>query len=318
MIQQINETIAAEVLILGFESLTNYKVPLFLFLLMIYTLTCLENILIIFLVFKNHHLHTPMYFLISNLLFCEMTFSTAMVPSMLHFVLPGKGVIYYLDCVVQICIMGVVTMVEIFLLTLMSYDRYLAICQPLRYPALMHNTLCLHFIIGFWLISLVINVIMFYLLISLEFCSSLRTDYFFCDFTALLSTACIVSDVKPLIRLGLVTSILFNLPFGLIVLSYSLIIFAILRMSSASGQQKAFSTCSSHLLVVSIYFIVPFSSNVVFYTGDSYKWSSIVYYLVPPVVNPIIYTLRNQEVHKALQITLNDVKQHVIIKMPSK
>ncbi|CAI9541786.1 unnamed protein product [Staurois parvus] len=246
-----------EILIIGFESFTDYKIPLFLLLLIIYTLTCIENLLIIFLVNKYPHLHSPMYFLISNLLFCEFVYTTNLVPLMLHDLLLGRGVISLLGCVVQINVLGVLSDVASFLLTLMSYDRYLAICKPLRYSALIHNRLCLYFIILFWLISLMIVAGISYFLLNLEFCGPVIIDHFHCDFNNIKSSAC--SDITSFDFFVFVISISLTVgPFVLIVLSYAFIINAILKIKSSSGRQKAFSTCSSHLLVGDFVFLHSF------------------------------------------------------------
>ncbi|XP_073468859.1 olfactory receptor 5V1-like [Aquarana catesbeiana] len=312
MTHQMNQTIFVEILILGFENLSDYKIPLFVFLLIIYTCTCIENLLIIFLVNKSPHLHSPMYYLISNLLFCELVYTTNLVPLMLHDILLGRGVISYLGCVIQLNVLGGVSDVESFLLTLMSYDRYLAICKPLRYSALIHNRLCLYLLILFWLFSFLSVAVVFYLLINLKFCGPVSIDHFHCDYTALLSMAC--SDIGVLMIYVLVISITLTVgPFLLIILSYIFIIIAILRIKSSSGRQKAFSTCSSHLLVVTLYFgtlfslyVMPRSSHYL----QLYKGLSFVYFAVTPLLNPIIYTLRNQDIHKAMKMTISEVKQY--------
>ncbi|XP_068121435.1 olfactory receptor 10C1-like [Hyperolius riggenbachi] len=313
MILQKNQTSDAEILILGFEGLGNYRIPLFLLLLLLYTSASAENLLIIFLVSRSPHLHSPMYILISNLLFCEIVYTTDLVPLMLHHILAERAFIYHLGCSVQLTISGCVSIVDALLLTLMSYDRYLAVCQPLRYSALMHNRLCVCLVTVLWAITIMLNIVIFYFVIHLEFCCPLSIDHFYCDFTPLVSLAC--SDITPLISFALwVSAILTVVPFGLIVVSYTAIIVEILRIRSSTGRQKAFSTCSSHLLVVSIYFgiiivlyVVPRSSQYLYV----YKAMSFMSFAVTPMINPIIYTLRNQDIKKALQTTISEMKAKI-------
>ncbi|XP_018427444.1 PREDICTED: olfactory receptor 6N1-like [Nanorana parkeri] len=310
MAHQKNLTLKDEILIEGFENLSDYRIPLFLLLLIIYTLTCIENILIIFLVCISPRLHCPMYILIGNLLFCEFLYTTDLVPLILQHMLLGRGVISRLGCSIQLSVSGCVTIVETLLLTLMSYDRYLAICKPLRYSVLIHNRLCFYVVTGFWVITLAFITVVFYFVINLQFCGPLTIDHFYCDFTPYVSLAC--SDIVPIVLLGLVISIALTiLPFFLIVLSYLFIIFTILRIQTSEGRQKTFSTCSSHLLVVTIYFIALFCLYVIPRSSrylDFYKGLSFTYFSVTPMVNPIIYTLRNQEIHKALEAAITKMK----------
>ncbi|KAM5194568.1 olfactory receptor 5P68-like [Mantella aurantiaca] len=317
MTNQKNQTLMVEILIVGFENLMDYKIPLFLFLLIVYTFTCFENLLIIFLVNKSPHLHSPMYFLISNLLFCHFIYTTNLVPLMLHDLLLGRGIISYLGCVIQINILGGSSEVEAFLYVMMSYDRYLAICHPLRYSALMHIRLCLYSVIVFWFISSVFVVLVCYFLINMEFCDSVRIDHFHCDFTTLLDFAC--SDIRPLTLLTLVISLVLSpAPVVAAAISYTFIIIAILKIKSSTGRKKAFSTCSSHLLVSNIYFVIIFIIYVVPRSNKDfqvYKWMSFMYFAVIPLINPIIYILKNQDFHKALQTTISEMKHCVIVKI---
>ncbi|CAI9585528.1 unnamed protein product [Staurois parvus] len=310
MAHQKNQTLNAEVLIVGFENLIDYRIPLFLLLLIIYTVTCIENLLIIFLVYISPCLNCPMYILIGNLLLCEFLYTTDLVPLILHHMLSGRPTISHLGCSVQLSVSGAITIVETLLLTLMSYDRYLAICKPLRYSVLIHNRLCFYLVALIWLVSVAIISGQFYNVINLEFCGPLTIDHFYCDFTPYVSLAC--SNIMPAVVLGLTVSITLTiLPFLLIVLSYVFIIFTILRIQTSEGRKKAFSTCSSHLLVVTIYYTalfclygVPRSDQYL----NVYKGLSFTYFSVTPMINPIIYTLRNQEIHKALKAAISKMK----------
>nr|DBA23822.1 TPA: hypothetical protein GDO54_014700 [Pyxicephalus adspersus] len=309
----MNETIIVEVLIVGFEDLSAYRIPLFLLLLFIYVITCIENLLIICLVWKSPHLHSPMYFLIGNLLFCELINTTDMEPSVLYNILSGRGFISFIGCLIQMHVGIAILIFETLLLMLMSYDRCLAICYPLRYSVLMHNRLCLYFVISFWLIALITVVIQFYLVFVLKYCGPISIDYFFCEYTMFFGgVTCILSDLYPLILFGLVQSALLNAPFALIVLSYTIIIVAILRIKSSDGRRKAFSTCSSHLMVVSLYFGIPFASYIwideMRIYPEIYDGLSFIYYFILPLLNPIIYSLRNEEIHKALKTSVSEMK----------
>ncbi|KAM5194571.1 olfactory receptor 2B6-like [Mantella aurantiaca] len=310
MTHQRNKTILLEVFFVGFESFTLYKVPLILFLFIIYTFTCIENFVIIFLIWRSPRLHSPMYVLIGNLLFCEIIFITNLAPSLMSNIASGRWTMDFIGCLIQINVMICVTSVEIFLLTLMSYDRYLAICQPLRYSALIHNRLCLYFVIAFWIISLIMIAVIFYLLMTLVFCAPMFMEHFVCEFTEFLSFACIMSDIKFLTIFGLVVSTILNAPFLIILVSYILIIISVLRIKSSAGRQKAFSTCGSHLIVVTIYFSIPFLASMAPGTQNDYNVMAAIYYGVPSLVNPIIYSLRNKEIHKALQTAMNDMKRY--------
>ncbi|XP_040191595.1 olfactory receptor 2A12-like [Rana temporaria] len=302
--RQWNETIIVDVLVVGFDWFTDYRIPLFLLLLIIYTVTCIVNFLIIYLVCKNPRLHSPMYFLISNLFICDLVGTTSIGPSAMQIILWGRIVVPYVDCVFQMNVVNVVQFTQTFLLTLMSYDRYLAICHPLRYSALIHNRLCLYLVIVLWLFSLSLVAVYFYYLMSLKFCAPIIMNYFFCEYSALPFPVCDRADIGPLVIYGFVIAYVLNLPFGLVVLSYILIIISILRIKSSAGRRKAFSTCSSHLLVVSLFFGIPFALITLDLCGTMsesiYSGFTFIFYLVLPMLNPIIYTSRNRDIHKAL------------------
>nr|DBA23824.1 TPA: hypothetical protein GDO54_014702 [Pyxicephalus adspersus] len=312
-----NRTIITEVFFLGFESLTEYKVPLFILLFFTYTFTCAENFLIILLICRSSNLHSPMYFLIGNLLFIEIIYITNLAPYLMYNIVSGRWIIDFTGCLIQINVTIGITVVEIFLLTLMSYDRYLAVCHPLRYSALIHIRLCLYFVIVFWITSLFIISTIFYFLITLVFCGPIAMEHFVCEFTTFLTFACIMSDITTLNIYSLVLSALLNAPFFIILVSYILIIISVLKIRTSVGRWKAFSTCASHLTVVTIYFGIPFFASMVPGGKTYYNLMAAIYYGVPPLINPIIYSLRNKEIHKALQTAMSDLRKYFINKMHS-
>ncbi|XP_063797662.1 olfactory receptor 5P68-like [Pseudophryne corroboree] len=308
--QKENCTVVTELLITGFQDLHIFKIPLFSSLLMAYVVTCLEHCLVIVLVITNVHLQTPMYFLISILSSCEILYVTNIVPKMLYDTLSERGATSVLGCITQLNLFGTLGMIESLLFALMAYDRYLAIAKPLRYSALMDNWLCFRLVIGLCLISFISVMIISILLSKIEFCGANIINHFYCDFGPLIALS--RSDTTLIQQMAFLLSSLFTLlPFILIFLSYMCILYTILRIRSSVGRQKAFSTCSSHLFAVTIYYAT-FISIYVVPTGSQYtyinKQISFLYIVVIPLINPIIYTLKNQDIHKALQKKISDVK----------
>ncbi|XP_018427448.1 PREDICTED: olfactory receptor 24-like [Nanorana parkeri] len=196
---------------------------------------------------------------------------------------------------------------ESFLFVVMSYDRYLAICQLLRYSALMNTRLCLYLVIVFWFVTLAIVTTMSYFLMNMGFCGPVRIDHFHCDLTSLISLAC--SDITSFISLTLVISNVLSVsPLVAAFVSYTFIIISILKIKTSTGRKKAFSTCSSHLVVLGVHCAIVFALYVVPRNKtyfQVYKGMSFSYFAVTPLINAIIYTVRNQDFHKALKATIN-------------
>ncbi|XP_075422735.1 olfactory receptor 11A1-like [Ascaphus truei] len=299
-----NQTVLTEVLILGFQTLHSYRILLFTVFLVIYMLTVFGNLLIIMLVWSCKLLHSPMYFFLCNLSLSEILFTTNIAPNMLHVLLRDRVTMSVTGCFIQFYLFGSLAATESFLLTVMSYDRLLAICNPLHYALVMDSRFCLHLALSSWAGGFLIISITLGFLSRVRFCGLHVIDHFFCDFAPILKLSC--SDTSTVeIVVSLLSSAATLFPFLFITVTYGCIIKAILRIPSAKGKEKVFSTCSSHLGVVSTYYATMIMVYVVPYNSHSLlvnKVLSLLYTVVTPLVNPIIYTLRNKEIKGALNL----------------
>ncbi|XP_040191731.1 olfactory receptor 1009-like [Rana temporaria] len=298
----LNQTVVAEFVLIGFQSLHKLRIVLFTSLLLIYIVIFNGNVFIFSLVPAVSHLHTPMYFFLSNLSLSDVLITSDLVPNMLRILWTTRGNIAVSSCILQFYVFGSLTALQCLLLTAMSYDRYLAICQPLRYPSIMTSELCRNLIIFSWIVGFTPTFPVATCLSKLRFCHLNAIDHFFCDLAPFLDLAC--SDVSTVKLLAFSFSFLVTFfPFLFIVVSYTSIIRSILGIKSENGRQKAFSTCSSHLAVVSLYYGTLF----ILYGVPSKKRSlnvnkilSLLYTVVTPVLNPVIYSLKNQEIGRAV------------------
>ncbi|XP_075433922.1 olfactory receptor 5V1-like [Ascaphus truei] len=297
-----NQTTVTELLLLGFPAIHNFKILLFFVFLLIYICTLAGNVLIIVLVSTSHQLRTPMYFFLSILSLSDILLTTAIVPNMLYVIMAEGGVISLVDCITQYFLFAVSAAAECFLLTVMSYDRYLAICKPLRYSAIMDFKLCCQMVFWSWFLGFMVALNMVILVCSFQLCKPNVIDHFFCDIAPLLEHLCsnrfIVDTVLSFLGIPCVI-----LPFIFIIVTYVCITLTILRISSTMGRQKAFSTCSSHLAVVCTYYGTLIAKYVVPSKRQSLtvmKITSLLYTFATPLFNPIIYTLRNKEIQAAL------------------
>ncbi|NXH78228.1 O10A7 protein, partial [Hydrobates tethys] len=294
-------TYITEFILLGFGNLPGLQVPLFLLFLVIYMVTMMGNILILVLVVANEHLHTPLYFFLSNLSCLETCYSSTILPKLLTSFLTGNTSISCSSYMTQFFIFAFLVGVECYLLAMMSYDRYLAVCKPLHYLTLVNHKLCLALAAGAWVSGFMISFVITLLMSQMVYCDRSEIGHFFCDFASVTKCSCSDTFLIEVVT-SLMSATCTMLPFLFTVASYILIVITILRISSAAGRQKAFSTCSSHLIVVTIFYstlilvyMLPKTYNLtafnklssVFYTGDT-------------LVNPLIYTLRNKEVKGAL------------------
>ncbi|XP_075434058.1 olfactory receptor 11A1-like [Ascaphus truei] len=300
---QENQTTVTEFLLLGFPSLQTFNVALFTLFLVIYIMTLAANLLIIILVSNSQSLKSPMYFFLCHLSLSDMLLTTNIAPNMLHVVLNGGGTIYVTGCITQFYFHGVSATVETLLLTVMSFDRYLAICNPLRYTAIMDIRLCLHLVTWTWLIAFLLMIFIVIPMCQLQFCGPHIIDHYFCDFYPILELSC--SDISILKLEDFVLAIPVVLfPFVFITSTYVSISLTILRIPSTTGRQKAFSTCSSHLAVVGTFYGTLIAIYITPSGGQSFnvnKVLSLLYTVGTPLFNPIIYCLRNQEIKLALR-----------------
>nr|XP_006114092.1 olfactory receptor 10A4-like [Pelodiscus sinensis] len=301
-----NQTISDGFILVGFSYLGELQILLFLVLLVVYLVTLMGNLLIILLVKLNPSLHTPMYFFLVNLSFLEICFTTSMVPQLLVHLLVEEKSIPIAGCAAQMYINTIMGLTECCLLAAMAYDRYVAICHPLHYTTIMSGRVCVQLAGASWLIGVSVEVAQITWIFSLPFCGSQRIHHFFCDIPPVLKMAC--ADTSKNEVMVLTVSVVFIMgPFLLILLSYIRILSTILRLPSAEGRRKAFSTCSSHLMVVTLFY----GTALIAYLGvksnsnlESDQMISLMYTVVTPMLNPIIYTLRNKEVKGALRRTV--------------
>ncbi|XP_073403062.1 olfactory receptor 5G9-like, partial [Dendrobates tinctorius] len=305
--QENNLTAVTEFFILGFQVRQYVRIFLFCLFLMIYCGTICGNLLIIALVSTSKNLHTPMYFFISQLSISDILVISDIVPYMLHIILQNGGTITFIDCITQFYFLCVSEAFECLLLAVMSYDRYVAICNPLRYSSIMTSAHCVTLSVTCWLIEFSIFLIYIIQTAKLNFCGPNIMDYLYCDIVPLLELSC--SDTYNF-HLGIYLIGIPNIliPTTIIILSYTYIVLAILRISSSTGRQKAFSTCSSHLTVVSIFYGTMFIVYVIPTRRETVtmnKILSLLFTVFTPLVNPIIYSLRNKDIRKAVQGTFN-------------
>ncbi|XP_050773486.1 olfactory receptor 11A1-like [Gopherus flavomarginatus] len=298
-----NQTSISEFILLGFENLPGLQILFFLLFLGIYIVTMAANLLIVALVVADQHLHNPMYFFLGNLSCLEISYTLTILPRMLASFLTGDRTVSVTGCMVQFYWFGVLLTAECYLLASMSYDRYLAICNPLHYGTLMNVRFCMQLAAGSWLSSFIILAPIIYLVSQLAFCGPNEIDHFFCDLTQMINLSCSDTDLVNLVTL-IFSSTNIILPFLLTLTSYAYIITTILRISSTTGKQKAFSTCSSHLIVVTTYYGTLITVYMLPNTGALRilnKFVSMLYTVLTSLINPLIYSLRNKEVKEALR-----------------
>uniref|UniRef100_A0A452I416 Olfactory receptor n=1 Tax=Gopherus agassizii TaxID=38772 RepID=A0A452I416_9SAUR len=298
-----NETYITQFILLGFGIHAELQPLLFLLFLVIYLVTMAGNILIIALVVTDLHLHTPMYFFLGNLSCLETSFTSTILPRVLASLLTGDRNISVTGCITQFYFLGLFLGVECYLLALMSYDRYLAICKPLHYTGLMNIRICLQLAAVSWMSGFMIITIVTCLMSQLHFCGPNEINHFLCDFTPVIKLSC--SDTSLITLVTFIFSSIYTLPLFLLTLaSYICIISTILRIPSTTKRRKAFSTCSSHLIVVTIYYgtlIIVYMLPDTDTLRDLNKVFSLFYTVLTPLVNPLIYSLRNKEVKVALR-----------------
>ncbi|XP_033026151.1 olfactory receptor 6B1-like [Lacerta agilis] len=311
--EERNQTIITEFILQGFGDFQDLQIVFFILFVTIYILTMTGNILIVGLVVTNHNLHTPMYFFLANLSCLETFYTSTILPKVLVSSLTADRAISIPGCITQFYFFTSLIVTECGLLAMMSYDRYVAICKPLHYGIHMTEKQCIIMAAGCWITGFLSMSVMTYLITRLTFCGPNEIEHFFCDFTPITRIAC--SETQTLELMSFIFSTIFTLPpFSLTVTSYTFIITTILRIPSTTGRQKAFSTCSSHLVVVTIYYgtlilvyVLPKTENM----RKLNKVLSLFYTILTPLVNPLIYSLRNKEVKESLRKSIGKLHKTI-------
>ncbi|XP_053108271.1 olfactory receptor 6Q1 [Hemicordylus capensis] len=309
-----NWTLVTEFVMVGFTGTHEGRFPLFGFFLAIYLLTLTENSILVLAVAMEKRLHTPMYFFLIHLSCLDIWYTTLTVPKMLAgFGSPGGRIISYSACLTQLYLFTFLGSTECFLLAAMAYDRYVAICVPLRYQAMVGRDTCLLLAAGSWLAGFLTPALPVYFMSQLTFCGPNVIDHFFCDASPLLVLSCTDVSLKEMVDF-LVSLVVLVISSFVTVVSYVRIITTVLQIHSLVGRRRAFSTCTAHLTVVSIFYGTLFFMYVRTKVASSINLNKVVsvfYAIVTPVLNPLIYSLRNTEVKGALYRVISKRKQIV-------
>ncbi|KAM8764518.1 olfactory receptor 7D4-like [Rhynchonycteris naso] len=298
-----NHTEVSEFLLLGLSEDPELQPLLLGVFLSMYLTTVLGNLLIILAVSSDPHLHTPMYFFLSNLSFVDICFTSTTVPKMLVNIQTQNKAISYIGCFIQVYFFMIFAVMEVFLLTVMAYDRYVAICHPLHYTVIMNPRLCGLLVLMSWFIIFWVSLLHILLMRRLTFCAGTEIPHFFCELAQLLKAACSDTLINNIV-LYVATSLLGVFPLAGILFSYSQILSSLMRISSAGGKYKAFSTCGSHLCSVSLFYgtsLGVYLSSAVTHSSQQNSVASVMYTVVTPMLNPFIYSLRNKDVKGALR-----------------
>ncbi|XP_063302542.1 olfactory receptor 5P66-like [Pelobates fuscus] len=297
---QENHTGISEFFLLGFQNLSSFKIPFFILIFSLYVITTTSNLFIVLLVSLSRTLHTPMYFFLGHLSLCDILLSMNVIPNMLDVILKEGTTISLLGCLTQLFMFALCCIAECYILSMMSCDRYLAICNPLRYSSIMDFKMCLFLVVLSWSLGFLISIITCLLIYELEFCNRNIIDHFFCEFFPIVNLSCSDTSVVEL-EVSIATPFILLFPFVFLIVTYVYIFLTILGISSTMGRQKAFSTCSSHLTVVCLYYgtlISIYLSPSNGYSLNINKVTSLFYTLVTPLFNPVIYSLRNKDIRK--------------------
>ncbi|XP_059014961.1 olfactory receptor 5B3-like [Mustela lutreola] len=305
-----NNTEVTEFILLGLTNAPELQIPLFIMFTLIYLITLVGNMGMIVLILLDTHLHTSMYFFLSNLSLVDFCYSTTVTPKVMAGFLVRDKVISYNACAAQMLFFVALATVENFLLASMAYDRFAAVCKPLHYTTTMTTGVCASLAMGSYIYGFLNASIHIRDTFSLSFCMSNLVHHFFCDVPEVMALSCSDRHISELV---LVVVASFNIFFALfiILISYLFIFITILKMHSAKGYQKALSTCASHLTTVSIFYgtvIFMYSQPTSSHSMDSDKIASVFYTMVIPMLNPLVYSLRNKEVKTAFKKAVEKAK----------
>ncbi|XP_030042403.1 olfactory receptor 6N1-like [Microcaecilia unicolor] len=299
----MNQSVPVEFILLGFPSIKEWWILFFLLLLCIYLFTIMGNLIIIMLVWSDLHLHTPMYFFLGNFSFMEIWYVTVTTPEMMANMALDMKTISLAACLTQCYFFFSLGTTELLLLAVMAFDRYLAICKPLRYSTIMSNRVCLQLSLSCWLGGFLGMIPSIMLAALLQFCGPYIINHFFCDSPTLMKLSCTDTYLIELINFILALNIIM-VSFALTLISYIFIVSTILRIPSTTGRHKAFSTCFSHLTVVLLFYGTATSMYAPPKATNELELNKVVavfYTFVTPMLNPLIYSFRNKEVKVALK-----------------
>ena len=304
-----NQTWVREFILLGLSSDWDTQVALFILFSVTYLLTVLGNVLIVLLIRLDSRLHTPMYFFLTNLSLVDVSYATSIVPQMLvHFLAEHKG-IPYVSCAAQLFFSLGLGGIEFVLLAVMAYDRYVAVCDPLRYSVIMHGGLCARLAVTSWVSGSVNSLVQTSITFQLPMCTNKYIDHISCEILAVVRLACVDTSSNE-VAIMVSSIVLLMTPFCLVLLSYIRIISTILKIQSTEGRKKAFHTCASHLTVVVLCYGMAIFTYIQPNPSPSVlqeKLISLFYAILTPMLNPMIYSLRNKEVKRAWQKLLGQL-----------
>ncbi|XP_054320670.2 olfactory receptor 7A10-like [Pongo pygmaeus] len=292
----------SEFLLLGLSEEPELQPFLYGLFLYMYLVTVLGNVLIILATISDSHLHTPMYFFFSNLSFADICFVSSTLPKMLVNIQTHSKVITYAGCITQMCFFVFFAGLDIFLLTVMAYDRFVAICHPLHYTVIMSPRLCGLLVLASWIMSALNSLLQSLIVLWLSFCTDLEIPHFFCELNQVTHLACSDTFLNDMV-MYFSSALLGGAPLTGILYSYSKIVSSIRAISSAQGKYKAFSTYASHLSVVSLFYgtlLGVYLSSAATHNSYSSAAASVMYTVVTPMLNPFIYSLRNKDIKGVL------------------
>ncbi|KAM3911209.1 olfactory receptor 5F1-like [Leptodactylus fuscus] len=298
-----NQSSVSFFLIVGLSETADPQIVLFLVFLAIYLITVIGNIIILCVISSDQRLHTPMYFFLANLAAVDIFLSSVTVPKLLLILATAQKSISYAGCITQLYFFQLFMVVECYILTVMAYDRYVAICFPLNYCLIMSREVRIRIVLACWASGLLNSVVQAVSISHLDFCSPNKVDHFFCDVTPLFKLSC--SDTKVGEGLFMIVVVIAGMgPLIFILVTYGRIIVAVTKISTSKGRRKTFSTCASHFMVVALYY----GSGIFSYIWPSSTYAmnkdvkvvAVLYTIMTPMLNPIIYSLRNREVKQAM------------------
>ncbi|XP_075410313.1 olfactory receptor 7A5-like [Tenrec ecaudatus] len=298
-----NHTLVPEFILLGLSEEAELQPLLFALFFSMYLVTVTGNLLIILAIATDSHLHTPMYFFLSNLSFADICFTSTTVPKMLMNIQRQNKVITYEDCITQMYFFILFAALDNFLLAVMAYDRFVAICHPLHYTVIMNPRFCGLLLLASWVLAFLHSTLNGLMILRLSFCTELEISHFFCELNQVIQLACSDNFLNVLV-MYLTIVLLGGIPLTGILFSYMKIVSSILKIASAVGKYKAFSTCGSHLSVVSMFYGIGLSvylSSAAIENSRATAIASVMYTVAPPMLNPFIYSLRNKDIKQALR-----------------